>query len=90
MFKSLEKIKKLLNNKQIILVSNHNINNKPHRINLINIIKQFAKAHDNIKFWNPTKLIKKEGINKCLRDENHFTEHFKKLQSENILRLINE
>jgi len=86
----LEELNNLLNKKPIILVSNHNIYKKKSRTNLIKSLENFSSKKSNIKFWNPTQIIEKEGIKKCLKNENHFTFYLMKLQSQNILKKIKE
>lgn len=86
----LKELNSLINHKQLILVSNHNIYKKKYRAILNKELEKFASNTPNVKFWNPTELIKKEGIKKCLKDENHFTDYMSNLQAEKIMELINE
>ena len=76
--------------KPIVFVSNHNTMNKPSRTQMIEYLEQFAHTRSKIAFWNPTPLIMKKGKSRCLKNQNHFTDYFKVLQAQNILKKIEE
>lgn len=86
------KLKKLqtLLNKPMVIVTNHNIYNKESRTQLYQTLLKYCNSKKDMKIWNPTNLIKKETVDSCLKDINHFTNKMKKLQAENILKLCEE
>ena len=86
----LDMLNYFIGEKPLVIVSNHNVYEKESRRRLILKLEAFDRYHDNVKLWNPTELIKEEGVKSCLKDVNHFTEKMKKLQAENILRLCKE
>lgn len=84
----LEKLHKKLNKKPLILISNHNIYKNKYRKELISILKKFSERKYNIKFVNPTEIIKEKGINKCLEDKNHYTKFMKRLLAKQIYGVL--
>jgi len=69
----LKKIHKLLDNKPILFVSNHNIYNKPSRTKMIQTLDEYCHNNLNTEFLNPTILMDKQNIKKYLLNMNHYS-----------------
>jgi len=81
---------KLIDNKPMLLLTNHNFHNKPSRTELIKKQYQFIKNEKNVKIFNPTTLIDVNNSALYLKDKNHYTPYMKDLVAQKIISLLKE